>query len=115
MVRWLLDSGWIGLPRTSTQPSVPFNIAFERRLEHLRNLGFIAALGLVVALLGVLLPILYAEYGKSREVEAQQGAEIRNLRELLQEQGKRLEAITARQQTSAPPSTAVPATRQARP
>jgi hypothetical protein len=94
---------------------VPFNIAFERRLEHLRNLGFIAALGLVVALLGVLLPILYAEYGKSREVEAQQGAEIRNLRELLQEQGKRLEAITARQQTSAPPSTAVPATRQARP
>lgn len=90
------------------------NVEVAHQLEHLRNLDFLAVLGLVVALLAVLLPILYAEYGKSREVEAQQGAEIRDLRELLQEQGKRLEAITARQQTSAMPA-ASPGTRRARP
>lgn len=86
------------------------NLEVERRLEHLRNLGFLAALGLVVTLLAVLLPILYAEYGKSREVEAQQGAEIKDLRERLQEQGKRLEAIPARQQALSPSSAASPTT-----
>jgi len=59
----------------------------ERRIDSLRNYSLVAFLGLVVAMLAILLPILYGEYGKSREANAQQGADIAALK-------KRLDAIT---------------------
>jgi hypothetical protein len=78
----------------------------ERRFNSLRNVGFLAGLGLIVGLLGILLgillPILYAEYGKTREVTAQHQAEIVDLRERLLEQKKLLEALTPRPPVSAP-------------
>jgi len=69
----------------------------ERSFTSFRRIGFLAALGLIVGLLAIALPILYAEYGKSREVEAQHGADIKYLRERLQEQQKQLDAIVANQ------------------
>jgi deoxycytidine triphosphate deaminase len=80
-----------------------------RRVDFLRNFSILAIAGLVIGLLAILLPILYAEYGKSREVEAQHGADIKDLRERIQEQKNRLDAITPGQQVpsarSAPKST----------
>lgn len=65
----------------------------EKRLRTFRNLGYLATIGLIIGLLAIMLPILYAEWGKSREVEAQYGAEIKDLRDRLQEQKNRLDAI----------------------
>ena len=70
---------------------------FERRLDVLRNWGSLGALALIVGVLAILLPILYAEYGRTREVAAQQGAEITHLRDRLLEQQKRLDAAPASQ------------------
>jgi len=80
----------------------------EERLDKLRSLGFLAVLALIVALLAILLPILYNEYGKTRDVAAQQGAEIRDLRERLQQQKNRLDAITPRQPASGTAPAATP-------
>ena len=77
----------------------------EERIRNLRNIGWFALAAFTLAILGILLPILYAEYGKSREATAQQGAEIRDLRERLQEQKNRLDATIANQPSPRPPST----------
>jgi len=69
----------------------------ERNLRFFRNIGFFATVGLIIGLLAILLPILYGEYGKSREVEAQHGVEIKELREQLQEQKSRLDGIATDQ------------------
>jgi deoxycytidine triphosphate deaminase len=69
----------------------------EKRLRTFRNLGYLATIGLIIGLLAIVLPILYAEWGKSREVEAQHGAEIRDLRDRLQEQKGRLDALVGGQ------------------
>jgi hypothetical protein len=73
----------------------------EQSIQRLRNIGWFALAGFTLAILGtilgILLPILYAEYGKSREAAAQLGAEIRDLRDRLQEQKNRLDAITSGQ------------------
>jgi hypothetical protein len=78
----------------------------EKRLRSFRNLGYFATIGLIIGLLAITLPILYAEWGKSREVEAQHGAEIKDLRDRLQEQKNSLEAIVAGQSAAslAPPA-----------
>ena len=78
----------------------------QRRFDSLQNLGYFAALGLLAALLGVLLPILYAEYGKSREVAAEHSAEIKKLRDEVSEQKKQLETVTSRQAKPDNPGTA---------
>jgi len=65
----------------------------EKTLGYFRRIGFFAAIGLIVGLLSILLPILYGEYGKSREIEAQHTVELRDLRERLQEQKSRLDSI----------------------
>lgn len=67
--------------------------SLDREISSFRRLGILAAFGLVVGLLAIALPILYAEYGKSREVEAQHGADIRELREQVQAHSKRLDAL----------------------
>ncbi len=69
----------------------------EKSLGAFRSLGLVAIIGLIIGLLAILLPILYAEYGKSREVEAQHGVEIKDLRDRLQEQKNRLDGIAAPQ------------------
>jgi deoxycytidine triphosphate deaminase len=74
-----------------------FRDQVERSLASFRRIGVLAALGLIVGLLAILLPILYAEYGKSREVEAEHGANIKDLRDRLQEQKNRLDAIPSNQ------------------
>jgi deoxycytidine triphosphate deaminase len=79
-----------------------FEHKLERRLDTLRNVGFLAVAGVIVGILAILLPILYAEYGKSREVAAEHSAEIRELRERLVEQKNRLDAATPRQLTPNP-------------
>ena len=83
-----------------------FETKLERRLDSLRNVGFVAVAAIIVGVLAILLPILYAEYGKTREVNAQHDAEIRDLRERIQEQKSRLDAVTVRQVTpnQPPPS-----------
>ena len=78
----------------------------ENSLRSFRNLGYFATIGLIIGLLAIILPILYAEWGKSREVEAQHGAEIRDLRDRLEEQKSRLDAVVAGQSV---PSLAPPA------
>lgn len=86
-----------------------FRDTVEQRLDALRNFSVIAVAGLIIGILGIILgialPILYGEYGKSREVQAQHSAEIKDLREQLQEQKNRLDAITASQPASSPHST----------
>lgn len=82
----------------------------EQRVNRLRNVGWLSLVGLALAILAILLPILYAEYGKSREAAAQQGAEIRDLRELLKEQKDRIDALTANQPV--PGQRSVPQVRQ---
>lgn len=74
----------------------------DQKLSTIRNLGILAILGFVIGLLGILLPILYAEYGKSREIEAKHEAEITLLHERLQEQKARLDAMSANQPTATP-------------
>jgi len=87
--------------------AVRLQSGMDKRLRSFRNVGFFATIGVILGLLTILLPILYAEYGKSREIEAQHGAEINDLRERLHEQKSRLDAILAAQ--SAPgPTTASP-------
>ena len=86
-----------------------FETKLERRLDSLRNVGFVAVAAIIVGVLGILLPILYAEYGKTREVAAQHEVEIRDLRERIQEQKSRLDAAD-RQTTPRQPSASTPAT-----
>ncbi len=74
-----------------------FQEKVERSLTSFRRVGLLAALGLIVGLLAILLPIFYAEYGKSREATARHDAEIQTLRERLQEQKNQLDAILASQ------------------
>ena len=69
----------------------------EKDLRLFRNVGFIATVGVIIGLLAILLPILYGEYGKSREVEAQHGVDIKELREQLQEQKRQLDGIATDQ------------------
>jgi hypothetical protein len=88
--------------------------AFRREIQRRLNVSYFAWVGLVVAVLAFIWPVLYGEYAKSREVEAQQSIEIRDLRERLQAQGKMIETIAARQQTLSPLPTPPTAARRAR-
>jgi deoxycytidine triphosphate deaminase len=82
----------------------------ERRVDSLRNFSLVAFAGLVIAILGILLPILYGEFGKNRNAVMQHAAEIKDLRERLQEQKNRLDGITANQAVPRPaPAVAPPA------
>lgn len=67
----------------------------DRRLDRLRTIGFLAVAAVIVGVLGILLPILYAEYGKTREVTAEHAAEIRELRKEILDQKTRLDAATS--------------------
>ena len=78
--------------------------SFEHRLDVLRNFGFGAIAGLILAMLAIILPIVYYEIGRSREVAVQNAAEIRVLHEQLQEQKNRLDATTPRQMPPNQPS-----------
>jgi deoxycytidine triphosphate deaminase len=107
------QSGMLGTERRVDQLATNVNARVgvfqddvESSLSSFRKISFLAAIILVVTLLGIVLPIFYNEYGKTLEVEAQHGAEIRDLRERLQEQKNRLDAITTRQSSSnaVPPS-----------
>jgi deoxycytidine triphosphate deaminase len=101
------ESAMLGTERRQDKVETEFaetKAGLQRELASFRNIGFFAALGIIVALLGItlgiLLPILYGEYGKSRDAEAQHTQEIKDLRERLQEQKNRLDAISLRQPTS---------------
>jgi len=82
-----------------------FEDRLDNRLDTLRNVGGLAIAGLIIGILAIILPIVYNEIGKSREIAAQNAADIRVLREQLQEQKSRLDAAAARQiaPTQAPP------------
>jgi deoxycytidine triphosphate deaminase len=83
-------------------------ITLEKRIESLRSFGIVASIaaftGLIVAIFGILLPILYAEFGKNREAVIQNASEIGQLRQLVQEQKERLDTL-ARPQAGAAPAT----------
>jgi deoxycytidine triphosphate deaminase len=103
------QSGMLGTERRLDKLTTDVNAtvgSFKNKVEgsltSFRRIGFLAALALIVGLLAILLPILYAEYGKSREVEAQHGANIKDLSDRLQEQKSRLDAINPGQQVPSP-------------
>lgn len=78
-----------------------FRDQVDQRIDSLRNFSVVAVAGLIIGILGIILgialPLLYGEYGKSREVEAQHGADIKDLRDGLLEQKKRLDTIVSNQ------------------
>ncbi len=86
-----------------------FQSQVGRRIASFEKLGYLAIAGLIVGLLAIVLPILYAEWGKSREVESQHSAAIDDLREKFQEQKRRLDTITAPQSDTRAPSQRQPA------
>ena len=69
----------------------------RRRVDRLRNVGWLALAGLAIAILsivlGVALPFVYTEQAKSRDAEAQLKAEVQDLRERLQEQKNRIDTL----------------------
>jgi deoxycytidine triphosphate deaminase len=75
---------------------------FKKTVDRKFTFGWIGALGLVVAVLGILLPILYAEYGKTRETDAQQNVELKDLHNKVLSQQAEIDSLRRSQQTSTP-------------
>jgi deoxycytidine triphosphate deaminase len=89
-------------------------LATDQRMKRLQRIGWLALaaffitnlLTVLLAILGIFLPIVYGEFGKLRDSVTQQALEIRDLRDRLQEQKSRLDEILSNQPTprqSAPP------------
>ena len=87
-------------------------LTLEKRIESIRNFSIFASIaaftGLVVAIFGILLPILYGELGKNRDAVMDHAAKITALREELQQQENRFNAIVSGQGGTAPGSASKP-------
>jgi deoxycytidine triphosphate deaminase len=81
-----------------------FTKGVEHKINRLSNLGLLAVAGLIVGLLAIILPIWYGRIGSIADTRA---AEIKALREQVQEQKVRIEMLTAQQATPNPPPPAL--------
>jgi deoxycytidine triphosphate deaminase len=102
------ESAMLGTEQRLDKVKRDVEVTVDRRVDQLRRDSIIALAALVITILGVLLPIVYLEFGKNRDGLMQNAAEIRDLRERLQEQKNQLDAITAGQTRSSPGSANTP-------
>jgi deoxycytidine triphosphate deaminase len=72
---------------------------FKKTVDRRFNIGWLGAFGLIIAVLGILLPILYAEYGKTRETDAQQNIDIKELRDRVLIEQNDINSLRRNQQT----------------
>jgi hypothetical protein len=88
---------------------VTFQEQFDRRIDTLRNVGLGAALATLLALLGILLPILYPEFTRNREAVQAHGRTVEDLKmdvkslQQLREEVRRIGDQLERLQRTPPP------------